>query len=226
LIIASCVLGSVANAGIIFSESFDDNSNGWNESSGWDVVDGVYRFTSSDFHYQKKSYIAFGQVSAADLATGSYSFSYDARFTPGLVGFLMGGAWEDNAGNQNWARSQIEYAVDNSNFSYVPATMPSHTGLGTIGGVITLGVNEWHHIDINMDAGVTSYSVNGVELASGVTNLYSMDNIGFSSWRSTGEFDNLLIVKNDAQEVPEPSTFAIFTLGVMGLVLRRFKKQP
>jgi hypothetical protein len=36
-------------------------------------------------------------------------------------------------------------------------------------------------------------------------------------------FDNVSFV--DAAEVPEPSTLAIFALGLMGLASRRFKKQ-
>lgn len=44
---------------------------------------------------------------------------------------------------------------------------------------------------------------------------------------STQNFTGFVMIKDDTQstDVPEPSTLAIFTLGMIGLVSRRFKKQ-
>ena len=41
----------------------------------------------------------------------------------------------------------------------------------------------------------------------------------------SGAVDNLTLHQDGTTDVPEPSTLAIFTLGIMGLTSRRFKKQ-
>ncbi len=217
----------VANSGVIFSDTFDDNSNGWTENSNWDVTGGVYQFTSNtEFFEQNKSYISFGDVSAADLNSGSFTFSYDVKFDSPWVGFLLGGAWEDSLGNQNWSSTSKEYS--NSVFRDITQGTPLNSLSGTDGfGATSLSFNfgQWYHFDVKINSGEINYFLDGNNIASQVTgnvDLYSMDYIGFSSWRANGSFDNLTI---SSTSVPEPTTLAIFALGMFGLASRRFKKQ-
>lgn len=48
-----------------------------------------------------------------------------------------------------------------------------------------------------------------------------------TTWRTPQFYiDNVVVAKVPVTQVPEPSTLAIFALGIMGLASRRFKKQP
>jgi len=49
--------------------------------------------------------------------------------------------------------------------------------------------------------------------------------IQFSPTYDRAAFDSLSFINSETQPVPEPSTLAIFALGIMGLASRRFKKQ-
>ena len=44
-------------------------------------------------------------------------------------------------------------------------------------------------------------------------------------WKTLSNQETISITVNGARQVPEPSTLAIFALGIMGLAARRFKKQ-
>jgi|TARA_R110001583_G_scaffold2782_1_gene19463 hypothetical protein len=57
--------------------------------------------------------------------------------------------------------------------------------------------------------------------------MFKFDTIDHIANNFSGpRIDNFIIVSDDiSSEVPEPSTLAIFALGIMGLAARRFKKQ-
>lgn len=57
---------------------------------------------------------------------------------------------------------------------------------------------------------------------------YIGKSFSFSTTSNTPQFyiDNVVVAKVPVTQVPEPSTLAIFALGLMGLASRRVKKQP
>ena len=86
-------------------------------------------------------------------------------------------------------------------------------------GVDIVSITGQHLRDniANLQLGSTSQYVN-VFFNDGVY----FDEVEVVSTTRAAEFDNIV---NRIVEVPEPSTFAIFALGIMGLAARRFKKK-
>jgi len=216
----------VSQAATLFSESFDDNSKGWKEDNNWNVDSGVYRFTSNDFFAQNQSYLDVGNlISESEWNTGSYSVSFDFRFLSGLVGFYAGASWEDGFGEQNWLGAGIEY--DGAAISH----LESHGGwtdnesVQAAGVAASWGVGEWHNLGVIVDSGISSLYVDGVFLGQGSIPLHSMNNLGFSSWRSNVEFDNLLVASVEAEAVPEPSSIVLLGLGLAGACLLKKQKK-
>ncbi len=119
----------------------------------------------------------------------------------------------DNAGGDGTYRS--------NNFTSTNAVMNNTlTNLFTI----TEGTNSWFHVVDSIPGGSTS----GVILSTaGNVNQYvgggysisaaAYTFIGTALYRTTSN--------GNSNEVPEPSTLAIFAIGIMGLASRRFKKQ-
>ena len=158
------------------------------------MVDGVHRYTSPvEFHYQEKSVIPFGQIDAGDLQTGSYRISYDARFLDPWVGFRAGVIWDNGGGQQNWDVQSMEYSDHRFEALLVGGDLSGSTGIGA--GGVPVYLNQWYHMDILIDSGYVSISMDGVLILEGSVELYDMDNIGFGVWRANAEFDNILIVR-------------------------------
>lgn len=111
--------------------------------------------------------------------------------------------------------------VDNVTFSFDPFGLSS-SGRGDLwvevfNGLVSLGSQEvldgnFHTESLSSFGPMTSFVINnGCSTASGDTSC---------SWIS--EYN---AVSFDTVSVPEPSTLAIFALGLMGFASRRFKKQ-
>lgn len=78
----------------------------------------------------------------------------------------------------------------------------------------------------NVDSYGLFKNENGISEMMGVSrwsDTYRIFSTNFNS--SVPEINNGIYIVRDATSVPEPSTLAIFALGVMGLASRRFKKQ-
>jgi hypothetical protein len=188
-ILALAAMAGTASAAALFSESFDTNDRAWTANANWQVVDGVYRFTSpTSFFSQRKSYVPFGLVSAADLAADAYTVSFDYRYLAGLVGFNVGASWEDAAGNQNWSANSKEYG------NVKMQSYPVGGGITSIvGNVPNYEYSQWHHLDITIVANHVSLYRDGVKQVEGDLGTFDMDQLGFSVWNANAEFDNLVV---------------------------------
>ena len=71
----------------------------------------------------------------------------------------------------------------------------------------------WRMLFLSIE--VSNFSISGCNEVTGGTTLVTNNGVVFIAYERTG----------NSQEVPEPSTLAIFALGIMGLAARRFKKQ-
>ena len=93
--------------------------------------------------------------------------------------------------------------------------------------------NTGHQFEIFLYNDVAQVGYQQFNGTSGVTEVFSATGAVFNSFQirefgSTGEWlwlDQLAVKYEPTQEVPEPSTLAIFALGMIGLASRRFKKQ-
>ena len=187
-----------AHAGMVFEETFTNNTRGWPENANWQVTNGVYKFTSPvDFYAQNKTYIPFGLVSTNDFAGATYTVSYDFRFLGPWVGFNAGLSWEDNTGNQNWSANSLENTQ---------VTMRSFTSAGfqtlTYQDYPSLVVGQWYHIDITVVWDYVTIYVDDIKMIEGYLDTYAMDKLGFSVWRGNAEFDNVAVRSQLAVQTP------------------------
>jgi len=182
--------GTSTPANTLFYEPFYSAANGWANGGNWNVINGVYRFTSPvDFGYQIKSTIPFGQANAAELRTGAYRISYDARFLAPWVGFRAGALWDNASGQENWDAQSMEYGRHYFNAS-------DAAGADQISvSDIPVSPDQWYHMEIRIVAGYITLFMDGVKIGQGAVRLYDMDMLGFGVWRANAEFDNLLITQ-------------------------------
>lgn len=214
---AACALSaSLAQATILFQETFDDNSAGWTGDSGFSISGGTLSVSSPDDYLSDKFYgFNFGQVTGADLETGSYTISYDAKFNEPWVGFFAGIMWEDNSGQRIFNGASKEYDV---NVLAESSSFGSYKSGSNIvwSDPIVYSFNEWFHVDVVFSGGqVSVYQDSSLLYTDAAINMASMDRFNFWGHRANAEFDNLIISSN---AVPEPTTLAIMGLGLAGLI--------
>ena len=207
-------------ASVLFSESFDDNSNGWSTAGGWSMSDGIYKFRSgSDFFSRRDSFIPFGGITTSDFSSGSYTISYDMRFVEPWVGFNSGLSWRDgNHLHVNWSSSSKEY----SNVAF--HDFPHGIAIGdttSYSSPYTFSENQWYHYDINIQNNYLTLFLDGALVlegdaggswGNGEVGLVDMDSLGFSVWRTNADFDNLVV-----SAVPIPAGAWLFGSAAVAL---------
>ncbi|MFT4940346.1 MAG: hypothetical protein ACI88A_003398 [Paraglaciecola sp.] len=99
-------------------------------------------------------------------------------------------------------------------FDFIDFTLAANTTYG----IYVKAVNEM----LNYSDGINTYSNSDISLTLGIgrqyksTSDFTGENFAPRTWNGT--------IYYDITSVPEPSTLAIFALGLMGLASRRFKK--
>lgn len=109
--------------------------------------------------------------------------------------------------------------------------------LGTINYTgLTLDNNNWFNIDVsslNLSFEIGDFFAVGIANNLGLSGdssaQYTQGNLALryinGNFRDYSDWDLHFVTHVEPQSVPEPSTLAIFALGIMGLASRRFKKQ-
>lgn len=114
--------------------------------------------------------------------------------------------WTYNTVNFGFTNAIVGFGIDFNSFTAINF---GSSFIATLNGISSLSSKTGGFFGIASDNGTT------------------FSNVSFAKNLSFGLFDNVTYASALAQpsSVPEPSTLAIFALGFIGLVSRRFKKQ-
>lgn len=199
--------------------SFFDSTAAFNALNGqlntYDMIiwDNWSNYSSNEVS-NVASYVANG---GALLATG-----YDSHFNPSMTELIggVGASYRDHC-----------CGTDNT-----PSAIINQANSVTVGMVDIRGLLPEFQGDLDafsvLGSGLVSLSE--VEFGSHLTlREHGLGEVAFLSttyghdYRNSPVYSGALrnFAMNSSQEVPEPSTLAIFALGIMGLSARRFKKQ-
>ena len=214
--VASLILSvcNMANAGIIdtANNSFIDETTGleWmdfgiNNHYSFDQVQAL--LTSE---YNGWSLATEEQV--VDLASNAFSFG-SGGIHPSNIDLYS--SYQGTNGNYNQIFDAMGYNFTSLDFYPAPLDYYYSHGLflDSFGGFAALNILN------NVDTPQNEFDV--VEVRGRLLNGHLSS---FDGSISNSQFSTLL-VKSTPSEVPEPTTLAIFALGIMGLAARRFKKQ-
>jgi chloramphenicol O-acetyltransferase len=115
------------------------------------------------------------------------------------------------------------YSVVHGNAGYVDtqdaSLIQNFTDFRSLFGATTMNTNGIDTYGLYKDENNSSKMM-GVSRWAGTYRIFSTNFTG-----SVSEVNNGLYIVRNTTNVPEPSTLAIFALGIMGLAARRFKKQ-
>lgn len=233
---------SSANAGIIYQEDFESDSNTWNpysstviNESGNGVVDGSIDNTGA--------FTRFGGYSST-FGSG-YSTSLDVFIDPTAWILGTGFDYSSAANGQDGLhlRDFIFNAGQTSQGFVINASNNSAHGFNEFS---ILGDNDYFTVS---DSGWYTLEHNFFDLGGFLAvdfNIYDGSGSLLHTERRSSNLDDIAasvggnrygwIVYNDntlridnsilrTTDVPEPSTLAIFALGIMGLASRKFKQQ-
>jgi hypothetical protein len=212
---AGLVLGvsGFANAGVIYSTGFESGALGseWTTASSDTAgriqvltTTGLWAGVSSGPH--SGSYF-LGMDSIGGYVNNEAILSIDLTGLQNVVLDFWWAEWNDESSSPDG----VFFSVDGgANYFSVQALLGDD--------YIDL---TWQNFSINLSE---KASLNGLSLGSDVRIKFQQyDNYYFAGGNDGFLFDDISISAN-ANVVPEPSTLAIFALGLVGLASRRFKK--
>lgn len=96
-------------------------------------------------------------------------------------------------------------------------------GSGNVYGSTIMG-DGWNNSFLSGNSLIDLNNSRGGSFALGLKNLTNADFLGYNSGVTTSSQFYRLRLTTETVSVPEPSTFAIFALGLLGFVSRRLKK--
>jgi hypothetical protein len=202
---AILMLTTAVNAGIIIDHEIEAG-NGWNNTGWYDVNGGFFsQDTGPATEGGQSTHInsladVYRNVSHADLSFGSQTLQ-EGTYT---ISFAAG-----NFNNLGFPDIDIMFAGLNINDAISSSSVIPESGH------FELWSFTWDVSASNSNIG-NALSFNATATGTGSLNA-SFDGVGAMS-----DLGNGFLV--DYTAVPEPSTLAIFALGIMGFASRRFKK--
>jgi hypothetical protein len=191
-------MSGFSNAGLI-TTTFGSNNNFAGNMFDLTTFDNSLLITGADLNLN-----ALGSNAVVSLYTrvGSYS-----GFESSSLGWTLQGQESVlSMGNNNASFFDFTDFVLNANTSYgIYFTVTDYNSSG-VHMLYTNGNNSYSNTDLKLDLGVGKGD-----------NDFTGSTINSRTWNGTLYYNTT--------SVPEPSTIAIFALGIMGLAARRLKKQ-
>jgi hypothetical protein len=239
---ALCLLVSglvnVANAGIIVEYNFDGNSL---DSSGNGEHLTLVNGATYGSGYVNGALLLDGLNDYARVNIGNYSLS---NFT--VEAWVNVNNFESNV--HYVSLFQDSYIVLGDWGTGAVHTWADGLSPISISGVTSPTINDWHHLAFSFDGTTQRSFLNGVLQNSVLTTGTLTNSASFNQGLTIGarytgsvqyvkgSIDNVRIhdialsvndlgYYKDTTAVPEPSTLAIFALGIIGLASRRFKNK-
>jgi hypothetical protein len=240
LILSISILANTASAGIIFyTNDPSNNSVNWNSATladGYQINDNLNFDSHGLGTLDSNFYLGSDNVTIASSNANNQTIKNGAGDIDGNTAGSIPG--EGVHQSSNWldinSNGQLTLSFLNSAFAAGISSFDNFTSgyfdisvfsgingtgnnLGTVSG-IAQGLNFQNlgtfFMGVKTDDGSTFGSIVYSFDANGSRDTIGYDDIVFSDSRAT-----------DSTPVPEPTTLAIFALGMMGLASRRFKKQ-
>jgi hypothetical protein len=231
-VLLSCLMMVCGTANSALIKSYDFNG-GYSDTlgNGVDIVASGGSITSGVYNFSNNQGL---ELSSALANTSDYAIEMSLSVNDSLSG------WNKLIDFENLSSDNGFYLLGDAFNFYV-------SGGNTLGGPVVL--NEFFNIAFVRSAGVITTFFNGTALTpfsnSGAHAIPSNNTLNFfeddfatsQSESFAGAVDFIRIhddastfgiqptVPNPTTSVPEPSTLAVFALGIMGLASRRFMKQ-
>ena len=146
-----------------------------------------------------------GPCAVTDPSCGALDFSYQAQFGWRAMDSVLFAQLGISAWDFVFAGANVDYFTGNNLDELSGASVSALSG--------TLPDN-----DVAVAAPWFASSHNHIDWSDGSNGLWSFSDINNEGW-----YDSLAV--RASTQIPEPSTLAVFALGLMGLASRKFKKQ-
>lgn len=196
LIVSSFFFANIASAGLILSEDFDPiTSSNWTLSNATTLGTPAAEFLDGNALHFDGSGIRSASTNAFDMTTG------------GLLSFMLkiGGRSDTSTFEDADAGEDVLLQYSTNGSSWV--------NLQVIDTEDVLYKDTW---------GLVNISIDGLAMTDNTKFQWTQARHSGNGWDNWA-IDNVTLSNN--VEVPEPSTLAIFALGLAGLASRRVKKQ-
>lgn len=196
LLVSSCFFVNVANAGLILEEDFDPiTSSNWTLSNASVIGSPASELFDGNALHFSGSGIRSASTNSFDLSTG------------GLLSFMLKiGGTNDTSTFEDADNGEdvlVQYSANNG----------SWVNLQIIDTEDELFKDNW---------GMVNLSISGLAMTDNTKFQWVQATHSGSNWDNWA-IDNVALSNN--VDVPEPSTLAIFALGMMGLISRQVKKK-
>jgi hypothetical protein len=224
---------STAQAGIIFQDNFDDNNtDGWSFigiNNGWNANTGALQSSN-----EQASHAGIPGLALIDGIVTPDNFKLEAdikvidydNLTFGHVGFAWGISGIDTF-NTSYLRTHADHFTN----WRAPFEISGASELATpLNFDAKNGVSYHFSVEVDFTLQEMTMTLDGVTgVISGAEfqryGPYQGGQIGLTMWGEQVEYDNVVLSSTSTANVPEPSTLAIFALGIVGLASRQFKKK-
>jgi len=162
--------------------------------------------------------LTFSWVESAGLGHGGSQLGFSGE--AGLTGYAVRYDTFHHFASELGKIDVIKNTAGDSEFSIITPTVEA-----------SFEDTSWHHTRIVFNQGSILVDLDGTNRLNARIDNYTAFDAYFGFTGATGgltnyhKIDNVVINSTLPTSVPEPSTLAIFALGIVGLASRRFKKQ-
>jgi len=226
LILTLVFLGT-AHAGVIFQDDFEDNNtDGWSfigANYGWNASTGALQSSSS-----QTNYVGTPSFAVIDGITTPDNFKLEADMM--VVGSVPGHGSDWGHIGFGWgisSLSQFNTSYLRTHSNHITSWKNPYQGEVIFGLPFNPVNGTQYHFSVEVNYALKEMTIslnnNSITYTGSTFDQVSSNQggqIGLVTWGERIQYDNVVLSTVD---VPEPSTFAIFALGAIGLIFRKTK---